>query len=1200
MDRVSPAGALVVILAATLLGCVRDGGGDGLALSSPDRAPAPTSDARYPVSGGRFHAAEAVADLDPIAGRADESSSSGVVRAIDAAFALSWPAREPWPTSEPVAAGGPPSPLADADVHGDGEAGRDRPSSGGLNIARTEPRGTGDTVYSRDNPQAADLLDHWGHRRVQSIVEGLSLGTAAAVAAGDGTPAAPAGAGRLLAGELEDGSSEVRLLGSGRGVTYGRWTGGWADSLPIDFNYSRAGSILRRDPAFRVLLERAGKSWSRRIADTWPTWERVPGDIKGYLLDENNNTTAVRIGSREGTVDSLEIYVRDDDIRGGFAGRGGGSGPRPTIRPWEPRFGSVKFDRGFLKDDPLERYVSETIVHEIGHVLGAWFGENSAQEHTEPLVDRAAGTWRGPNVVAVHGRPAPFQDRADPHAWVNGERSPTASEYDFSHSGVCSSIMAYCGDNDPQTAFVPHAIDYAFLADVGMTVTDETDRPETYGLAGWTEHAGFSISVSRDLEIDLSDNLYRGRLRYSRPFELDVTDRLRAEVDTFGSPTLGDILQSFPVEDLQGTVRYSGGLLGAAIGRPDLPPVTGNASLAVNLGTFAGEASFTSLTVYPEGIPATFAGGSRDYPFELSGNAITGTGSGATLRASFYGPRHEGVAGTLRDPTVGLLASFGVSHDDGAERVDADEPSPSQEEVAGETRQGPERVDADEPSQEEVAGEIQQLDTILAGSSDVEQARPAESGTVTAWAPTVEQDDTLHIGADAAPALDDLVARPDYGGVAVSSGRVRDGTGAARVVEYLKQQIGATYRSVPATAGLPTYSDVPTVRLARGTSKEFAGYVEQAVQLVNTVLPAGKQIRLGSEPAPPRTALGNVPEGEIFVDFATSVYDLDLLGGRYIFSYSDALVAVLDPIVEYNPETQRWEFDGMRAGRLSFDHRALETRLNTAWVQDERTQTWEKQVLPNRVVESDTVQHYFPRDQVVTMTVYTLFRSLGFLRNVDHSVFPDSMVQNRGFGQSTNHLPGIDGDALLAAYGRLAAGTQPEDLTVGSLGPWEDTSFHLRGDLDLAGGGDASFGVAIRNGVFRPWASGALPLATLEDNSALFGTVRWDGALLGLTPSAETVAGKASMTVELRTLDGRLDFSGLESWGVKAAPRGAGTGTTWGDGDLAYSIEIDGNSFRRAGGDDGEVVGSFFGSAHEAMGGVLERSDLSAAFGGVR
>ena len=38
----------------------------------------------------------------------------------------------------------------------------------------------------------------------------------------------------------------------------------------------------------------------------------------------------------------------------------------------------------------------------------------------------------------------------------------------------------------------------------------------------------------------------------------------------------------------------------------------------------------------------------------------------------------------------------------------------------------------------------------------------------------------------------------------------------------------------------------------------------------------------------------------------------------------------------------------------------------------------------------------------------------------------------------------------------------------------------------------------------------------------------------------------------------------------------------------------------QTGGDAGTVTGAFFGPAHEGMGGVLERDDLSAGFGGKR
>ena len=120
------------------------------------------------------------------------------------------------------------------------------------------------------------------------------------------------------------------------------------------------------------------------------------------------------------------------------------------------------------------------------------------------------------------------------------------------------------------------------------------------------------------------------------------------------------------------------------------------------------------------------------------------------------------------------------------------------------------------------------------------------------------------------------------------------------------------------------------------------------------------------------------------------------------------------------------------------------------------------------------------------------------------------------------------------------------------------------------------------------------------DNETLSGSATWNGALLGVTSSSDTVAGDASLSVNLASLDGRIDFTGLEKWEVNEAPGAAGSGSTWGDGDLGYTIRVRGNTFIQTGGDDGKVTGAFFGAAHEAMGGVLERADLAAGFGGKR
>lgn len=544
----------------------------------------------------------------------------------------------------------------------------------------------------RDNPDAADLLDHWGHRPVHKILEGLSLTDAdaeadgadllalrtAAQTGGDepdaqdvvvGDAVRITGTGEtgseVVAPNLLDGDT-VRILGVHRGVTYGRWTGGPADTLSIEFDLSEAGWQMTRDPSFRAMLERAGKVWSQRIADTWDTWTWAGGTLKGYLAG-TDPAVEVRADADGETSTGLEIAVTDADLDEDFAGLAGPGFLRPGDS-WEPHFGSIAIDRDHLRTGVGARLFS-TLTHEIGHVLGAWQGGPLTADYTA-YTDEATGTWTGPNVVALHGGPAPFQDESDPTTWVDGERDPLASQFDFAHSGICASLLSYCTHNAALPAFLPHALDFAFLADLGLTITDETSRPETYGLAGWMDYAGFTLSVSRDLSVSLADPQphYDGR---NNPWQaLDVFDLLQADANAFGYRSTGDFSLSYPTAGLLGTVRYAGGLIGTALDRAWLPPVIGDAALAVNLDTLDGTASFTSLTVYTDGLPETFIGGRLHYPFELSANALIGTDTRSTFLADFYGPAHEEVAGTLHDPRAGLLASFGAAYDDRPVRAD--------------------------------------------------------------------------------------------------------------------------------------------------------------------------------------------------------------------------------------------------------------------------------------------------------------------------------------------------------------------------------------------------------------------------------------------------------------------------------------------------------------------------------------------------
>ena len=432
-----------------------------------------------------------------------------------------------------------------------------------------------------------------------------------------------------------------------------------ADTLSIEFDLEHATGEMREDRAFTAGLDRAGKAWSWRIHDTWQAWERTWYESKGHLIGNRGvDGREIRVGPGGETSTGLVIYVTGPDLEDDVAGMGGPTS-WPSGETWEPHTGVLAFDRGYL-EEATESSLFATAVHEIGHVIGSWLSD-VVDDRLASYIDREAGTWTGPNVVAVHGGPAPFQDADDTHAWRDGERDPHAANLDYAHSGVCTSVMSYCRQSGGIPAFLPAEIDFAFLADLGLTIRPATDRPETYGLAGWLDHSAFTLSVSRELSVSLADPQprYSGSGDYFH--SLDTVDLLRARADAFGDPSTGTVTRAYP---LAGTVRYAGGLIGTAVKLSGFPPVRGDAHLAVALDTLTGKASFTSLRTLYDGGRYLFAGGSLHYPIAVDGNAITHQAAGATLVGDFYGPGHEEVAGTLDDARAGLVASFGATHDE--------------------------------------------------------------------------------------------------------------------------------------------------------------------------------------------------------------------------------------------------------------------------------------------------------------------------------------------------------------------------------------------------------------------------------------------------------------------------------------------------------------------------------------------------------
>ena len=489
--------------------------------------------------------------------------------------------------------------------------------------------------------------------------------------------------------------------------------------------------------------------------------------------------------------------------------------------------------------------------------------------------------------------------------------------------------------------------------------------------------------------------------------------------------------------------------------------------------------------------------------------------------------------------------------------------------------------------------------------------------------PVIDLDGTLHVGPDVAPPAHALELAGVHDGVKVSSGRVRDGVGAAQVLAYLNQVMGiGEYKD---TVGLETFSSPPTVRVAEGTSERFTDYAVRAVQLINAAVPLENRIRFSGESAPPLATIDAVPDGEIHIDFAPWA------------EWNAPGKPPRDIALGLCSCAKRYRFDGVTSQWTVEERRAAHVWIErdlvlTARVLDPDTMKWERRVLDSRVDDSETIQNAYSAQDVIALLVHEILHAMG-MHHLDPGLFPNSIMSFAGSEEDLDGVTGhvlypVDREALLAAYSAFRPGTLPGHYVQGSvsgvldstgegtdshefgfggsgysglspddLGPWDDTAFHLRGTVDIAGGA-VSFGVASRNGLAQPWTSGPTPWMDLEDNPLVPETALWSGRLLGLTPAAETVAGAANLRIYLETMAGELSFTDLENWGAHEAPGPVGTGILWKAGELQYDVAVRRNTFFSIGNDEGTATGAFFGHAHQAMGGTLERADLTASFAG--
>ena len=466
---------------------------------------------------------------------------------------------------------------------------------------------------------------------------------------------------------------------------------------------------------------------------------------------------------------------------------------------------------------------------------------------------------------------------------------------------------------------------------------------------------------------------------------------------------------------------------------------------------------------------------------------------------------------------------------------------------------------------------------VLVSCTRVEDSRvsspvlPLQAPAHAAQAPVGDLDGILHVGASAPPPTDALSRTVRHGSVSVHHGELPNAVTRAELLAYLHEdalshvpagaETGSDEQFFPDGLLLRFAADPPLVRVAEGTPRELVDEAVRVVQLLNTALPRDWQIGLGNEPGAAGTA--DPAPSEIIITFAALEDWPDEVippGGPPEGGGIGLAVPLLEIYATGDPE-RPWNLQ-ITGGRI--------------WIDPTRTEG----------------------DERLGVIAHELIHLLG-RAHPDPTRFPDSiMVAGGGDGPTLYILHPLDRAALFAVYSRVEPGGTPDAIEI-DFGPWADTSTHLYGVLGLADG-EIAFGAAFSNGLVQPWASGPRPGSELGENPHLAGTAHWSGRLLGFTPSAEVVAGAAELAVHLDSLDGDLAFSALEHWPAGTAPGAPGTGSTWQDGDLGYYVEVRGNTFVQAGGDTGTVTGAFFGPAHEGMGGVVVRDDLSAGFGGIR
>ena len=224
-----------------------------------------------------------------------------------------------------------------------------------------------------------------------------------------------------------------------------------ADTLNIEFHW------LDRDPTpeERAVMERAGKSWSRRIR-AYPDADRpsLRGPLTltqaGYYLRDGHRiqlTRYIEIGRdvRFDRIDGLLILIDDEWTRDVSTGQPHGWTLDPETGAFRPWLGVIRLAQGAIGD-------LRTATHEIGHILGL------GTAPTYHRLVRAQGPGREPSIVGAHA------------AAAHGG----SVRIEDGHPAPCPSVMTYreCAGRTPSQ------LDFAMLQDLGYEILDSGTAAE--------------------------------------------------------------------------------------------------------------------------------------------------------------------------------------------------------------------------------------------------------------------------------------------------------------------------------------------------------------------------------------------------------------------------------------------------------------------------------------------------------------------------------------------------------------------------------------------------------------------------------------------------------------------------------------------------------------------------------------------------